>query len=56
MFIDAAIDYAMGKQTTMKRAEKWAKDRHQAYISSVNQAGNDVGNAWKDMEKSFSGL
>lgn len=56
MFIDAAIDYAMGKQTTMKRAEKWAKDRHQAYISSVTQAGKDVGNAWNDMTKSFSGL
>lgn len=56
MFIDAAIDYALGKQTTMKRAEKWAKDRHQAYQSSVNQAGKDVSNAWNDMEKSFSGL
>ncbi len=56
MFIDAAIDYAMGKQTPMKRAEKWAKDRGEAYVSSVNNAGKDVGNAWNDMTKAFSGL
>jgi len=56
MFIDAAIDYAMGKQTPMKRAEKWAKDRGEAYVKSVNNAGTDVGNAWNDMTKAFSGL